>query len=134
MLRNNFLESLALFDFADPSLVVGERATTTVPAQGLFLLNSPFVIRQAEAAADRAPGSDADVRLRLRADPAGLPARLRPAADGARSRRRPRRSSPRYGHGRPGRARPGAGRDRSQAAWAAFCQALFASAEFLYRS
>ena len=51
VMRNNFLESLALFDFPDPSLIVAERATTTVPSQGLYLLNSPFVIRNAELAA-----------------------------------------------------------------------------------
>ncbi len=53
VVRDQVLESLALFDFADPSLVTGERATTTVPAQALYLMNSPFVIRQAEALAER---------------------------------------------------------------------------------
>ena len=57
ILRDNILESLALFDFADPNLVVGERVATDVPAQGLFLLNSPFVQARAEAAADASPGS-----------------------------------------------------------------------------
>ena len=52
-MRNNFVEALALFDFPDSSLVASQRATTTVPAQGLYLLNSPFVIRNATAAADR---------------------------------------------------------------------------------
>ncbi|MFO0927588.1 MAG: DUF1553 domain-containing protein [Gemmataceae bacterium] len=33
------------FDAADPSLITADRPTTTVPAQGLFLLNSPFVLR-----------------------------------------------------------------------------------------
>ncbi len=35
VVRDQVLESLALFDFADPSLVTGERATTTGPAQAL---------------------------------------------------------------------------------------------------
>ena len=34
-------ESLALFDFPDPSLVAGERATTTVPAQGPAPVEQP---------------------------------------------------------------------------------------------
>jgi hypothetical protein len=42
---------LALFDGADPSLIVPERHTTTTPAQGLFLLNNPEMIRSAEALA-----------------------------------------------------------------------------------
>ncbi len=43
VVRDEVLESLALFDFADPSLVTGERATTTGPAQALYFMNGPFV-------------------------------------------------------------------------------------------
>jgi len=53
VVRDQVLESLALFDFADPSLVTGERASTVGPSQALFFLNGPFAIRQAEAMADR---------------------------------------------------------------------------------
>lgn len=49
--RNTPLEILAVFDFADPNLVVGERTTSSVPTQALFLMNNPFVRQQAEAAA-----------------------------------------------------------------------------------
>ena len=35
--------SLAVFDFPNPDLVTGKRAITTVPAQALFMMNSPFV-------------------------------------------------------------------------------------------
>lgn len=51
--RNTPLEILAVFDFADPNLVVGERTTSSVPTQALFLMNNPFVRQQAEAAATR---------------------------------------------------------------------------------
>ena len=51
VVRDQMLESFSLFDFADPSLVTGERAATTGPAQGLYFMNSPFVWRQAEAPA-----------------------------------------------------------------------------------
>ncbi|MBC8326009.1 MAG: DUF1553 domain-containing protein [Verrucomicrobia subdivision 3 bacterium] len=51
--RNTPLEILAVFDFADPNLVVGERTTSSVPTQALFLMNSPFVRTQAAAAAQR---------------------------------------------------------------------------------
>ncbi len=44
---------LAAFDFAEPSLVTGQRATTSVPSQSLYLMNSPFVINAADAAASR---------------------------------------------------------------------------------
>jgi hypothetical protein len=44
---------LLVFDFADPDLVTGRRSVTNVPAQALLLLNSPFVMEQAEHAAGR---------------------------------------------------------------------------------
>ncbi len=53
VVRDQVSESLALFDFADPSLVTGDRATTSGPSQALYLMNNPFVLRQAEAAAQR---------------------------------------------------------------------------------
>ena len=65
VVRDRVLESLALFDFADPSLVTGERATTTGPAQALYFLNGPFVIRQAEALADRVRAIEGDEARRV---------------------------------------------------------------------
>ena len=53
IVRDNLPEALALFDAPDPSLIAADRPTTTVPSQGLFLLNNPFVIRTAEAAAEK---------------------------------------------------------------------------------
>src|SRR4029079_19678371 len=53
IIRDNLPEALALFDAPDPSLTAADRPTTTFPSQGLFLLNNPFVIRSAEAAADK---------------------------------------------------------------------------------
>ncbi|MCZ6796206.1 MAG: PSD1 and planctomycete cytochrome C domain-containing protein [Planctomycetota bacterium] len=40
------------FDFPSPDLSAPERSRTTVPQQALFLLNSPFVIAQAEGLAE----------------------------------------------------------------------------------
>src|SRR5262249_29251310 len=64
IVRDGVPEMLTLFDFPDPSLIIGERATTTVPAQSLFLMNNPFVIRQAEGMADRLLSGDDDGRLK----------------------------------------------------------------------
>jgi hypothetical protein len=129
VLRNSFLESLALFDFADPSLVVAERAATTVPAQGLYLLNSPFVLRQAEALADR-----------LRAEEPGRDGRIRRAylrAFGRLPSEREQHAAEAFladlASDPPGERPRGSESDPERDAWAAFCQALFASAEFLYR-
>ena len=45
--RNNQVAELAVFDAANPDLVSGARATTTVPTQALYLLNSDFFLKQA---------------------------------------------------------------------------------------
>jgi hypothetical protein len=117
VIRDRLLEPLALFDFADPSVVTGERATTTGPAQALYFRNAPFVIRQAEALAER----------------------LR-AVEGGDARRVERAYRLAFA-----RAPTDEERDRALAflrafavprsmpdAWSAFCQTLFASAEFRY--
>ena len=44
---------LETFDFADMNLVTGQRNSTTVPTQALFLMNSPFMQEQARALARR---------------------------------------------------------------------------------
>ena len=53
VIRNRLPDALDLFDFAEPSLVTGDRETTNVPTQALFLMNGTFVRDQAEALADR---------------------------------------------------------------------------------
>lgn len=45
--------SLEVFDFAEQGMVTGSRDTTTVPTQALYLLNDPFVRKQALALAER---------------------------------------------------------------------------------
>jgi len=51
--RNALPPIFDAFDFADPSVVVGARAVSTVAPQALYLLNDPFPISQAKAAAER---------------------------------------------------------------------------------
>jgi hypothetical protein len=51
--RNALPEIFEAFDFATPTMVVGQRNTSTVPTQALFLLNHPFVHDQSMAAAER---------------------------------------------------------------------------------
>ncbi len=47
--RQNLPGTLRTFDFASPDLMNPQRATTTVPQQALYMLNSPFVLAQAAA-------------------------------------------------------------------------------------
>jgi len=51
--RDRMPDVLDLFDAAEASLVTGDRETTNVPMQALYLMNSPFVMEQAAALADR---------------------------------------------------------------------------------
>jgi len=53
VVRGAVPESLALFDFADPSLPSGKRENTNVPSQALFLMNSPFMATAADRFASR---------------------------------------------------------------------------------
>jgi len=54
------------FDFPSPMAHVAARPTTTVPQQALFMMNSPFVVTQAEHLAARPPvqgPSETDTRI-----------------------------------------------------------------------
>ena len=53
VLRDRLPDVLDLFDFAEPSLVTGDRETTNVPVQALYLMNSTFVQSRATALANR---------------------------------------------------------------------------------
>ena len=53
VLRDRLPDVLDLFDFAEPSLVTGDRETTNVPVQALYLMNSPFVQSRSTALAAR---------------------------------------------------------------------------------
>jgi len=53
VLRDRLPDVLDLFDFAEPSYVTGDRDTTNVPLQALYLLNSDFVMQRADALAAR---------------------------------------------------------------------------------
>jgi cytochrome c553 len=137
IIRDNLPESLALFDAADASMVVAERAQTTVPAQALFLMNNPFVIRQAQAAADKLIEASGTETERIRH--AYLNFFGRPPTDAELSTAqkflkdyRDTPAAPPQGRGR-GQI-PAAGPRSERNTWTVFCQALFASAEFLYRN
>jgi len=53
LLRAMTPASLAVFDFAEQGMVTGRRDVTTVAPQALYLLNDPFVRRQARSLAER---------------------------------------------------------------------------------
>jgi len=66
VLRDRLPDVLDLFDFAEPSLVTGDRDTTNVPLQALYLMNGPFVQARAKGLAARlAAEPDDAARIRL---------------------------------------------------------------------
>jgi hypothetical protein len=115
IIRDGLPESLTLFDFPDPSLIIGERATTTVPAQSLYLMNNPFVIRQAEGLADRLLAGRGDDKEKLTRAFQLCYSREPSEQELAGAQK----FLEDYGRKQPRRA-----------TWGALCQALMASAEF----
>ena len=65
--RDGMPEALALFDAADPNLVTGERESTNVPGQALYLMNNGFVLRRGDVMAQRLieEAQEAEERIRL---------------------------------------------------------------------
>ncbi len=119
VVREQLPEALTLFDFPDPNAVAGERATTTVPAQSLYLMNNGFVIRQAEAVADKllaVNGTDAD---RVKRAYEMFYARPPSDSEAATALEFLKGYAEKFG-----------GRDGAKKAWAAMAQAMFASGEF----
>jgi hypothetical protein len=120
VLRNALPPFLDAFDFADPSLVVGERNTSTVATQALFLLNDPFVREQAQAAAKRLlgePAADQDERIKMAF------CRTLARQPSANERTVARRTLDAAGKSE----------DEQSAAWEQLFHALFASVDFRYR-
>jgi hypothetical protein len=126
VIRNNLYDVFQLFDAPDAAVSNGDRATTTVPTQALFFLNSDFAARTADALAGRLlaepdrddpgrvwrlfamaygrPPTDAEVR-RVTAGVAAFEAEFVAESDAAKRRRK---------------------------AWAAVCQSVLAGNEFVH--
>jgi hypothetical protein len=115
--RNALPELFEVFDFADPSMVVGRRNVSTVAPQALFLMNHPFVLDQARQASRRllaAPDRDTVARA-TRAYRCTLGRPPTPAERGLTVR-----------------FVVGASGVRPEEAWALVFQALFSSVDFRF--
>ena len=64
--RRRINKLLGLFDFPNPNKTSPRRFGTNTPLQGLFLLNSEFVMRQAERLTDRLERETSDEAARIR--------------------------------------------------------------------
>ncbi len=117
--------ALEVFDFAEQGMVTGSRDTTTVAPQALYLLNDPFVRQQSLALAERVlRPNDLDDAGRI-----ALAYRLT-LSRAATAKEIKRATS--YIADYEAAAGEAASANARTAAWASFCQAIFASAEFRY--
>ena len=127
VIRDQVVEALAVFDFAEPSLVIGDRNETVVPSQALFLMNDPWVMRRAEGFAKRLL---ADSRFE------GIE-RLKRAfqlAYGRNPTDAERVAAQTFFEkfAAADKSKPKRGEDPKTVAWSAFCQALLGAADFRY--
>ena len=131
LLRGLTPRTLEVFDFAEQGMVTGSRDSTTVATQALYLLNDPFVRQQALALAERLLGR-ADMR-----DTGRLLLAYRLTMGRMPTARETERAM-NYLVEFEAEARADAesrleqGNNPRNAAWASFCQALMASAEFRF--
>ena len=123
IVRDQLPEALSLFDFADPSLVTGDRDNTNVPSQGLYLLNSPKVQALADSFAEHVCAFTPDPTARIE--------RAYWAAFGrAPSTQETKAAAAFLDH--YVQLSQSSDTPPSLQAWSAFCQALMGSAEFRY--
>ncbi len=127
ILRSAVYQMFQVFDFSDPSVLSGKRASTTIAPQALFLMNSRLVSQQTEALARRLLALPTpDDRRRLQHAFESLFARRATASELDRYvdflHRYEREHVP---EGTPDA-------ERRQLAWQSLCRVLVASSEFLY--
>ncbi|MFO0807803.1 MAG: PSD1 and planctomycete cytochrome C domain-containing protein [Gemmataceae bacterium] len=126
VIRNHLYDVFQLFDATDAAVPNGDRATTTVPTQALFFLNSDLAARASDALAARllaAPDRTVDERVRRlfvlaygRPPTATESARVRRGVADFELEFADEANTPK----------------RMQKAWAAVCQMVLASNEFIH--
>jgi hypothetical protein len=113
---------LSVFDFPEPELVTGKRSITTVPTQALYMMNSDLVVKHSQKTAQRLLAGSSDDRDRVQ-----QAYRLMLGRDSTEDEIT---EAIAFISAYP----PATSDDKNKelAAWSAFCQTLFASAEFRY--
>jgi len=123
VLRNTLPELFQVFDFANPNMVVGRRSRSVLPTQALYLMNSPFVLEQAERAAARLLEEEADPQRRLHR--AFVRFLGRPPVEAER------KAAEQF-LGRRLSVGGDSGREAELWAWTLLCQGLFATLDFRF--
>lgn len=130
IIRDQIPESLSLFDFPDASLVSSQRDSTNVPSQSLYLMNNPQAIAAADAFAKRLGALEVkNPQDRFTKAYELAYGRLPTAEEGQAVRSFFQRFTDQY---LKGKASEEAKKQAQGVALSAFCQSLFASAEFRY--
>lgn len=130
IVRDQIPEMLSVFDFPDASLVNGDRDTTNVPSQSLYLMNNPQALGAADAFAARVAKYDGTPAERL-----GYAYEL---AFGREPTPAERKAISNFWMRFPQQLEKNGGGSKEAksktdfAALSAFCQGLIASAEFRY--
>ena len=130
IIRDQIPESLSLFDFPDASLVSSQRDSTNVPSQSLYLMNNPQAIAAADAFARRLDAMEVKSPQDRFIKAYELAYGRHPTAEeGQAVRSFFQRFTDQY---LKGKASEEAKKQAQGVALSAFCQSLFASAEFRY--
>jgi hypothetical protein len=127
IIRNAVPEVLKLFDFAEPSILVGERPVTTVPTQALYFMNSEFVTEQSDALSKSLlANQDLDNEGRVDLAYRTILSRSAAGSEVTRAANFIQQTTEQLTQ------LDGKADEAKQHAWSGFCQALFGSAEFRY--
>lgn len=124
VIRTALHDFFAVFDYPDPGMLTGQRASTTVAPQALFLMNSPFLQAQATAFARRVQALSENDETRLHA--AYMMAFARPPSAGEV------RGALAFLDGDAAALQTANDQAPRASAWTRLCHALLASNEFLY--
>jgi cytochrome c553 len=124
LIRNNLYDVFPLFDATDATVPSGDRATTTVAPQALFLMNSEFVSRACRSLAERLLREKTDNDARVRRLYAIAFGRAPAEREVARARKLLADFDKVLTAKEPA--------ERQREAWAYLCQTLVAANEFIY--
>ena len=125
VIRNAVFDFFQVFDFVEPSVMNGKRATTVVSPQALFLMNSPFVMEQSKSFATQLLKVE-DERARVRLMYRKAFGRLPTATEEHQSLEYVKLFTVAL------EAKEKDVNARTLTAWTSLCQVLLASNEFIY--
>jgi hypothetical protein len=135
VVRSALFEVFQAFDFANPSLTSGDRVTTTIAPQALFLMNGELVDIQSTAIANRMLALDGDETSRLKALYRSLLGRDPTTVESEQASTflsEYRRAVIQDDKNKSDPKDPSAQVSPDVRAWRALCRVLLASTEFVY--